>query len=131
MKVLVTNNELCIGCHLCEDVCSQTWYKQMDSARSSIRITSLGNAEWGMAVCSQCGECIDICPTGALYRDEARGMVRLRAEQCDGCGACVAACPFGALAMRPATGTALVCDLCGGDPACVKRCATGAIAYAE
>ena len=79
MKVLVTNEELCIGCHLCEDVCSQAWYKEIDG-KSAIRITSLGDAEWGMAVCSQCGDCIDVCPTGALYRDKA-GIVRLKKER--------------------------------------------------
>jgi carbon-monoxide dehydrogenase iron sulfur subunit len=80
-------------------------------------------------VCRLCGHapCVEACPTGALYRDDATGAVLLSAERCSGCSACVDACPFGVATLHPATGLALICDLCSGDPACVKRCATGAI----
>ena len=84
-------------------------------------------------VCRLCKRppCVDACPTGALYRDEAIGAVRLRAELCIGCAACVDACPFDMAALHPETGLAMICDLCGGDPACVKRCAPRAIIYGE
>ena len=45
MKVLITNEDLCMGCHLCEEVCSHAWFKQVDRSKSSIRITVLGNAD--------------------------------------------------------------------------------------
>ncbi len=84
-------------------------------------------------VCRLCrrAPCVAACPSGALYRREARGAVLLRAERCDGCRACVEACPFGMVALHPEAGVALICDLCGGEPACVKRCATGAIQYTD
>jgi len=88
-------------------------------------------------VCRLChpAPCLAACPTGALYRDEKTGAIRVRGGSepeltCTGCGVCVQACPFQMIALHPQTGVALVCDLCGGDPACVKRCATAAIAYA-
>ena len=123
MKVLVTNDELCIGCHLCEDICSQAWYKQIDSNKSSIRIASLGNAEWGMAVCVQCGDCIDICPTGALYRDKA-GVVRLKKKECVGCLSCVGFCPTATMYYHADHVEPIKCISCG---LCTKECPTGAI----
>ena len=123
MKVLVTNEELCIGCLLCEDVCSQAWYKEIDRGKSSIRITSLGNAEWGMEVCSQCGKCIDICPTSALYRDKA-GIVRLRKKDCVGCLSCVGFCPTMTMYFHDDLVEPIKCISCG---LCTKQCPTGAI----
>jgi Fe-S-cluster-containing hydrogenase component 2 len=123
MKVLVTNDELCIGCHLCEDVCSQAWYKEVNPAKSSIRITSLGNAEWGMAVCTQCGDCIEVCPTGALYRDKA-GVVRLKKKECVGCLSCVGFCPNASMYYHQDYVEPIKCISCG---LCVKQCPTEAI----
>ena len=123
IKVLVTNEELCIGCHLCEDVCAQAWYKDMVPAKSSIHITSLGNAEWGMAVCRQCGECIDICPAGALYRDKA-GVVRIKKADCVGCLSCVEFCPTHTMYYHRDYVEPIKCISCG---LCAKECPTGAL----
>ena len=123
MKVLVTNDELCIGCHLCEDICSHAWYKQIGPAKSSIRITSLGNAEWGMAVCTQCGDCIDICPAGALYRDKA-GVVRIKKQECVGCLSCVEFCPNQTMYYHRDYVEPIKCISCG---LCTKDCPTGAL----
>ncbi len=123
MKVLVTNDKLCIGCHLCEDVCSHAWYKEINRDKSSIRITSLGNAEWGMAVCSQCGSCIAVCPTEALYRDK-QGIVRIKKELCIGCLSCVGFCPTMTMYYHPDYPEPFKCIACG---LCTKECPAGAI----
>ena len=123
MKVLVTNKELCIGCRLCEDVCSQAWYKAMRRGLSSIRITGLGNAEWDMAVCNQCGECIAVCPTQALSRDKM-GVVRLKKDLCVGCLSCVGFCPTCTMYVDEAYLEPIKCISCG---LCAKECPAGAL----
>jgi formate dehydrogenase iron-sulfur subunit len=52
-------------------------------------------------VCKHCTEagCLDVCPTGALFRTEF-GTVVVQDDVCNGCGYCVAACPFGVIERR-------------------------------
>ena len=58
---------------------------------------------WLMAsdVCKHCTHagCLDVCPTGALFRSEF-GTVVVQPDVCNGCGACVAGCPFGVIERR-------------------------------
>jgi carbon-monoxide dehydrogenase iron sulfur subunit len=123
MKVLLFSEELCIGCHLCEDVCSQAWYKTINRNLSSIRINSLGNGDWSIAVCEQCGQCIDVCPTGALSRDKA-GVVRLNKKECVGCMSCVGFCPTGTMYYYEEYVEPIKCISCG---LCAKECPAGAL----
>jgi Fe-S-cluster-containing hydrogenase component 2 len=123
MKLLVTNDELCIGCHLCEDICSHAWYKEISHAKSSIRISGQGDAEWRMVVCTQCGDCIDICPSGALYRDKA-GVVRIKKADCVGCLSCVEFCPYHAMYYHRDYVEPIKCISCG---LCTKECPADAL----
>src|SRR3984957_2408715 len=52
-------------------------------------------------VCKHCTHagCLDVCPTGALFRTEF-GTVVVQADVCNGCGSCVAGCPFGVVERR-------------------------------
>ena len=45
--------------------------------------------------CSQCGSCIDVCPTGAISQ-EASGSIITDVNLCIKCCACVKDCPMGA-----------------------------------
>lgn len=46
-------------------------------------------------VCGGCAVCIELCPYGALSREEEHAQVNI--ALCHGCGTCVAACPSGAM----------------------------------
>ena len=105
-------------------------------------------------VCKHCTHagCLDVCPTGALFRSEF-GTVVVQADICNGCGYCVGACPFGVIERRtgegaefrgqaedahvPNVGVAQKCTLCydrlGHDqtPACAQTCPTTSIKFGD
>ncbi|WP_370961966.1 4Fe-4S dicluster domain-containing protein [Amycolatopsis sp. cg9] len=95
---------------------------------------------WLMAsdVCKHCTHagCLDVCPTGALFRTEF-GSVVVQQDICNGCGYCVSGCPYGVIDRRPDDGRAQKCTLCydrlhdGLEPACAKACPTDSIQFGE
>jgi formate dehydrogenase iron-sulfur subunit len=93
---------------------------------------------WLMAsdVCKHCTHagCLDVCPTGALFRTEF-GTVVVQQDICNGCGYCVSGCPYGVIERREGDGRAWKCTLCydrlgvGMEPACAKSCPTDSIQF--
>jgi formate dehydrogenase iron-sulfur subunit len=110
-------------------------------------------------VCKHCTHagCLDVCPTGALFRTE-HGTVVVQDDVCNGCGTCVAGCPFGVIERRtdgtaaprteregrpgsepavPNVGVAQKCTLCydrmtdDQTPACAQTCPTTSIKYGD
>ena len=87
-------------------------------------------------VCKHCTHagCLDVCPTGALFRTEF-GTVVVQQDICNGCGYCVSGCPYGVIDRREDDGRAWKCTLCydrlhdGLEPACAKACPTDSIQF--
>ncbi|MFL6296767.1 MAG: 4Fe-4S dicluster domain-containing protein [Actinomycetes bacterium] len=89
-------------------------------------------------VCKHCTHagCLDVCPTGALFRTEF-GTVVVQQDICNGCGYCVSGCPYGVIQRREGDGRAWKCTLCydrlkdGLEPACAHACPTKSIQFGE
>lgn len=101
-------------------------------------VGELPDFRWLMAsdVCKHCTQagCLDVCPTGALFRTEYSTVV-VQQDICNGCGYCVSGCPYGVIERREGDGRAWKCTLCydrlhdGLEPACAKACPTDSIQF--
>ncbi|MGR7024915.1 4Fe-4S dicluster domain-containing protein [Geodermatophilus sp. URMC 62] len=87
-------------------------------------------------VCKHCTHagCLDVCPTGALFRTEF-GTVVVQGDICNGCGYCVPSCPYGVIDQRKGDGRVFKCTMCydrltdGLQPACATACPTQSIQF--
>jgi formate dehydrogenase iron-sulfur subunit len=153
-----TDTSVCIGCKACEVACKE-WNQVPEDGIDLLGLSydntgSLGASTWrhvafverpaedGMSwlmasdVCKHCTHagCLDVCPTGALFRTEF-GTVVVQDDVCNGCGYCVPACPFGVIERRQGDGRAWKCTLCydrlrgGMEPACAQACPTDSIQF--
>jgi len=134
MKLIEISHDNCVGCRLCEMVCSLSHEGECSTTLSRIKICR--DEEFGnnlVALCIQCPDafCLESCPSDAISRDNKTGAVLVDPDSCTACEACLDACPVGAIYLNTQTNTIFKCDLCGGDPECVKFCSTEAIKYLE
>jgi carbon-monoxide dehydrogenase iron sulfur subunit len=120
VKVLTFDPTRCTGCHICEETCSKAWFKVIDRAKSAIQILDPEEpgGPYQAITCTQCGDCIDICPTLAIRRGRD-GVVRLRKRDCVGCLSCVAFCEIWAMRAHPDCLEPNKCVACGR---CAEAC---------
>jgi carbon-monoxide dehydrogenase iron sulfur subunit len=133
VRVLVFDPNRCTGCHTCEETCSQAWFKVVDRSLSSIQIVDPeGDGPYQAIICTQCGACIDVCPTLALSRAR-NGVVRRDLSLCVGCLACVGFCPVAgprgaAMRTHPVHVEPFKCVACGR---CARECPEEALHVRE
>lgn len=144
---LLIDLDRCYGCKVCQTACKME-HGCPAGVQSCIepcrveRIVESGElrCDFVPTVCQHCNdpECMNVCPAGAIYRDE-NGFVRVSRDECLGCGSCEAACSYGAVSVAEIAGKtyAYKCDLCaerrarGMEPACVQHCMGDAITLCD
>ena len=136
MRHISFDENRCVGCQICELVCSAFWQRAFNPLKAKIRITSTGwHGHFKANVCQQKAdaECLSACPTGALWLDGKKGIIRFDRKKCDGCQLCVEACPYDAIFIHPDHDDIFKCDLCGGGSVqqCVEACPRQALRVIE
>lgn len=140
---LFQDTKKCIGCRTCEVQCKAN--KNLSKGPRPCQIiqvgpkliSSLPKISFIFMPCFHCENpwCVSACPTGAMGKREADGIVSIDKELCVGCKTCISACPWGAPQWDEKTGKVVKCDYCkdridqGLEPACVTTCTTGCLTF--
>lgn len=126
----------CIDCRACLVACRAENAVPLGHTRIWVRDLSLRGTFPDLSRtfvptnCMHCDEppCVDVCTSGATYKDLATGLVLVDQAACIGCGLCVEACPYDARYLDPQRGVVDKCNGCvarlerGEQPACVTTC---------
>ena len=142
-KTIVVNIEKCLACKSCELACALVHSKSgtledavVEFPKPQRMVTVEPAGEGGVPIqCRHCEAppCIEICPTGAIRRENEQAPVMIDTEMCIGCKLCMLICPFGVLQIGTEGRAVIKCDMClerlekGRQPACVEACPTRAL----
>lgn len=131
----------CSGCLYCELICHYTKEGEFGTSAARLRVERISMERlygerikkkvkdepiFKPVVCNLCGECVKVCPTGALYFSEQKGYLQFDESKCDECELCVNFCSNKVLKFHK--GKLIFCDACEGSPQCIKWCPREAIA---
>ncbi len=121
----------CVGCDICELVCS--WEKEQvfnpyKARIRTARLDTLSNMALSCRICKN-APCVAACPKDALSQSSKTGIIHVDESKCDGCGWCITACQYGAVTLHPQKRKAMICDVCDEEPRCVKSCPEGALSF--
>jgi Fe-S-cluster-containing dehydrogenase component len=135
---LFQDSKKCIGCLSCEVACKSN--KALSAGPKLCQIIVIGpkfvgglpRTAFTFMPCFHCENpwCVAACPTGAMQRRAADGIVFVEQSLCVGCKTCMSACPWGAPQWNQETGKVVKCDYCmervdaGLKPACATICTT-------
>ncbi len=139
IEAMVINMDRCTRCDDCVRACASTHDGNPRFVRSGPTFDKFMFAH----ACMHCVDpvCLIGCPTGAIHRDSATGVVRINDNTCIGCATCANSCPYSNIQMveiRDTHGLPVVdtsaglpivkatkCDLCSDQPtgpACQNAC---------
>jgi carbon-monoxide dehydrogenase iron sulfur subunit len=144
MRKVYANEQVCMGCHLCEVYCLlkhaqikdlvKAYKSESPRAISRVRVDESGIISLSVR-CQHCADapCLRACLTGALSRDAATSLVMVDEERCIGCGTCSLVCPLGVPRLDKAQKKMVKCDLCQDEeiPVCVANCPNGTLVCVE
>ncbi len=146
-------SDVCVGCKACQVACKDNY--DLPVGVIWRRVIEYGGGNWverdGVQVpnhifgyfvpmsCLHCENpaCVDVCPTGAMFKRDEDGIVLIDENKCIGCRYCEWACPYGAPQFNENSGVMTKCTFCadkvsaGGEPVCVAACPMRALEFGE
>jgi anaerobic carbon-monoxide dehydrogenase iron sulfur subunit len=144
MRKISVNEDVCIGCGLCQVYCTLEHSKSKDVIKAYLkedpkpvsRIRVETNKPVSISIrCQHCKDkpCVYACLAGAMTLDKETGLVTHDPEKCMGCWTCVMVCPYGAVKPDSSGKIVAKCDLCPhlDVPACVANCPNDALVCEE
>jgi ferredoxin len=118
----------CSGCGVCRQVCTLENFRQLNPARSLLRIEGRfpSPGDYRIRFCNQCGLCAEACPEYAIQMVD--GAYRVEEDACSACMACVDACPREVMMVHPDREAPVKCSLCG---TCAELCPRRALVLVD
>lgn len=134
---MVVDIDKCWGCKACQVACKQE--HNLPAGNGHIDVVKIEqkdekgilHCDYVPVMCQHCDfpDCIDVCPTGAISRNDEQ-LVCIDTGLCIGCGKCTKACTYGCIFVEMINGkhTAQKCDLCkerrqrGFKASCEQHC---------
>lgn len=141
----VIDVDRCIGCKGCQVACKLENGIALGANRNIVYTVGPRGTYPDMqmyflpTMCQQCENppCVEVCPTGACWKDSTDNIVKIHKNQCIGCQSCKDACPYGINTFNKELRVMDKCDTCidiraeGEKPACVRNCAGGALHFGD
>ena len=107
---MVIDIRSCTGCQTCTIACKTSnevpgegrWCHLEDYYGGTLYMPNVDNGKVSLhfrpLLCNHCSDplCVMNCPTGAMRKDEATGVVSVDQDICIGCSTCANSCPYGA-----------------------------------